>query len=113
MPTATCAGRDDMQLKPGTRLRSATDSTEVVVVRVPAGSVDLRCGGSPMMPIDVAPDGTVAILAGFDTGTQLGKRYSADAAGIELLCTKAGDGAISIGDEVLVSKGSKPLPSSD
>jgi len=105
-----------MQLKPGTRLRSATDSTEVVVVRAPAQPVDLRCGGLTMVPIDAATDDRLPIQPGFDAGTQLGKRYGSDGAEggeVELLCTKAGDGSISIGEEVLAPKGSKPLPSSD
>jgi len=34
-----------MQLKPGTRLCSVVDSTELIVVRAPAHDVDLRCGG--------------------------------------------------------------------
>jgi hypothetical protein len=82
-----------MQLKAGTRLRSATDACEVVVVKAPAEAVDLRCGGHPLLPVDaeVAPQG---IQAGFDQGTQLGKRYSDDELGLEVLCTKAGEGSI-------------------
>ena len=41
-----------MELKPGVRLRSATDTTEVIVVRAPGEPVDLRCGGHPMAPAD-------------------------------------------------------------
>ena len=37
-----------MELKPGTRLKSAVDTTEVVVVRPGSGDVDVRCGGVPM-----------------------------------------------------------------
>ena len=64
-----------MQLKAGTRLRSATDTTEVVVVKAPGEAVDLRCGGQPLVAIDadVTPSG---VAAGFDGGTQLGKRYA-------------------------------------
>jgi hypothetical protein len=51
--------------------------------------------------------------AGFDHGTQLGKRYSDDDLGIELLCTKAGEGSLSVGETVLAVKGAKPLPASD
>jgi hypothetical protein len=50
---------------------------------------------------------------GFDQGTQLGKRYSDDELGIELLCTKAGEGSLSVGETVLAVKGAKPLPASD
>jgi hypothetical protein len=101
-----------MQLKAGTRLRSATDSTEVVVVRAPREPVDLRCGGHPFLAIDadVVPQ---AITAGLDQGTQLGKRYVDEELGLEILCTKAGEGSISVGDTSLSTKGAKPLPASD
>ena len=101
-----------IELKAGTRLRSATDACEVVVVKAPAEAVDLRCGGEPFvaMDADVTPSGPAA---GFDGGTQLGKRYADDALGLEILCTKAGEGSISVGDTILEIKGAKPLPASD
>jgi hypothetical protein len=101
-----------IQLKAGVRLRSTTDACEVVVVRAPGEPVDLRCGGHPFLPIDaeVTPQG---LEPGFDQGTQLGKRYSDDELGLELLCTKAGEGSISVGETVLAVKGAKPLPASD
>jgi hypothetical protein len=46
-------------------------------------------------------------------GTLLGKRYADEDLGLELLCTKGGDGSLSLGDTVIPVKGSKPLPSSD
>jgi hypothetical protein len=101
-----------MELKSGTRLRSATDSTEVIVVRAPGEPVDLRCGGHPMVALDEeAP--TASVEAGFDEGTQLGKRYEDDGSGLEVLCTKPGPASLSIGADALHIKGAKPLPSSD
>ena len=101
-----------IQLKAGTRLRSGTDACEVVVVKAPADTVDLRCGGHPFLASDADP-ASESIVEGFDGGTQLGKRYSDDELGLELLCTKAGEGAISVGETVLAVKGAKPLPASD
>lgn len=101
-----------MQLKPGTRLQSAVCDTQVVVVRPPADDVDLRCGGHPMVPVGEAVE-RVASVAGFDTGTLMGKRYTADELGLEVLCSKAGAGALSVGDELLPLKDAKPLPASD
>jgi hypothetical protein len=101
-----------IELKAGLRLRSAVDACEVVVVKAPGEPVDLRCGGHPFVALDaeVAPQ---SIEKGFDGGTQLGKRYADDDLGLELLCTKAGDGSISVGETVLEIKGAKALPASD
>ncbi len=101
-----------IQLKAGTRLRSATDACEVVVVKAPSEPVDVRCGGHAFLPVDteVVPQ---SVEAGFDQGTQLGKRYSDEELGLELLCTKGGEGSISVGETVLEVKGAKPLPASD
>jgi hypothetical protein len=102
-----------MDLKAGTRLRSTTDSTEVIVVRAPSEAVDLRCGGQPMASIDDARGADLAIEPGFDEGCQLGKRYADESTGIEVLCTKPGPASLSLGTEALLVKGAKPLPSSD
>jgi hypothetical protein len=101
-----------MDLKAGTRLRSAVDACEVVIVKAPGDPVDLRCGGHAFVAIDaeVTPAG---IEAGFDSGTQLGKRYADEELGIEVLCTKAGVVSISVGETVLEVKGAKALPASD
>ena len=98
-------------LKAGSKFRSTTDATEVVVVKG-AGDVDLRCGGEPMVP----SDGTVgegSPAAGFDGGTQMGKRYATEDGELELLCVKPGAGSLSIGDTVIGLKEAKPLPASD
>ena len=101
-----------MELKAGARLRSATDACEVVVVKAPGEAIDLRCGGQPFVAMD-AEVTTGAPAAGFDGGTQLGKRYADEALGLEILCTKAGEGSISVGETVLDVKGATPLPASD
>ena len=83
-------------------------------MKAPAGAeVDLRCGGEPIVPVDQAAAGDKAPAAGFDGGTLLGKRYADDDLGLEVLCTKAGAGSLSIGDSPLGVKQPKPLPSSD
>lgn len=101
-----------METKAGVRLRSAVCETEFVVVRAASGDVDLRCGGAPVLAI-TETRGEGAPADGFDGGTQLGKRYEHADSGLELLCSKAGAGALSVGDELLPLKGATPLPSSD
>ena len=101
-----------MELKPGGQLRSALSTTEVVVVKGSGADVDLRCGGLPMIGKDeAASEG--AIDEAFAGESLLGKRYVDDDTDTELLCTKPGDGALSIDGRVLGLKGAKPLPSSD
>ena len=101
-----------MDLKPGTRLRSQACSTEVIVVRPPEQAVDVCCGGAPMVAVG-DPAEERPLDAGHTAGTLLGKRYADNETGIELLCTKAGEGSLSLGDAPLPVKDAKPLPSSD
>lgn len=100
-------------MKAGARLRSAVCETEVIVVAAPGEPVVLRCGGHAVLPHgEDGPDG-LSVEPGFDEGTALGKRYTDDAGTLELLCTKAGAGSLSIADTPLQLKDAKPLPSSD
>lgn len=100
-------------LKAGSRLRSAVCSTEVMVIQAPASDVDVRCGGAPLVPLGVAVAAGATPAPERAGGTQIGKRY-VDAGGeIELLCTKPGQGSLTLGDAPLAIKGAKPLPSSD
>jgi hypothetical protein len=46
-------------------------------------------------------------------GTQLGKRYCDDDEDLEVLCTKPGEGTLSLAGQALNLKSAKPLPSSD
>ena len=100
-----------MQLKPGLRLQSAVCDTQVVVVKG-SGEIDVRCGGAPMVPMgsDVERG---SVDAKFAEGTLMGKRYADDDGSIELLCTKPGEGSLSVGDVPVPVKEAKPLPSSD
>lgn len=101
-----------MQLQAGSRLESATCDTQVVVVKAPADAdVDLRCGGEPMRPAGEGGDRLPASFEG--EATLMGKRYADEDLGLEVLCSKPGPGALSIGDRPLLVKGAKPLPSSD
>ena len=103
-----------MQLKPGMRLASVVDTTQVVVVRAPADEIDLRCGGPAMAPVDatvVQASGQIA--DGHHDGTLLGKRYANESVGLELLCTKGGEASLALGEDPLQLQGAKPLPSSD
>jgi hypothetical protein len=104
-----------VDLTPGKKLASTVCATEVIVVRPPSGPVDVECGGAPMVMADEAPDEGVRgeVATDHAGGTLLGKRYVHDETGLELLCSKPGLGAISVGGVDLPPKEAKPLPSSD
>jgi hypothetical protein len=68
-----------------------------------------------MVPLDDAGAGAPATgqSTSDDVNVLLGKRYELAGAGVEVLCTKAGAGPLTLDGELLSQKGAKPLPSSD
>jgi hypothetical protein len=99
-------------LKLGAKYRSAVCDTQIMVIRTIPEPLDLRCGGASMAG---ANEETLpaTIADGFGEGTLIGKRYIDAADRIELLCTKGGNGSLSLGTEALQVKVPKALPSSD
>jgi hypothetical protein len=102
-----------MKLRPGQKLHSAVCDAQVVVVKAPAGEVELGCGGAPLLDDGQEADGAAALDASLGEGPLLGKRYADEELGLELLCTRAGTGALTVDGRALLIKGAKPLPSSD
>jgi hypothetical protein len=102
-----------MHVKVGSRLRSVVCDAEVIVVKSPGCELDVRCGGHPMLGKDDDAAPTEAPSPGFADGALMGKRYTADELGVELLVTKGGTGTLAIGDTPLAIKDAKPLPASD
>ncbi len=102
-----------MELRAGSRLKSAVCNTEVIAVKASGEDMDIRCGGVPMLgPTDTDTERTTPTDSAAN-GTQMGKRYVDPDETIELLCTKPGEGSLGIGDILLSIKESKPLPASD
>ena len=95
----------------GTRWKSAACNTELIIVHAPNRRVDLRCGGHPVIPHgqEAGEKSTVTN----NGGTQVGKRYADADSGLVVMVTKAGDGALAIGDVPLELLQPKLLPSSD
>jgi len=102
-----------MELKPGSRWKSAVCDTEVVVVRATAQPATLECGGQPMVAHAAAKPEGLALDAAHSGGTQPGKRFADDVSGVELLCTKGGKGSLSIDGRPIGAKEAKKLPASD
>lgn len=100
-------------LRVGVRLRSAVCTTEVIVVKAPAGGVVLECGGQPMVPAGAVTSAVPADPGPPGPGTAVGKRYALDEQGLELLCVKAGAGTLSVAGRPVEVRAAKLLPSSD
>lgn len=100
-----------MELTPGMKLRSRACEAQFIVVRAASGDVDLRCGGAPLLSGD--DEGSAELDPASADGSLLGKRYADEELGLELLCTKAGAGSLTLNGAAMGLKSAKPLPSSD
>ncbi|WP_330255193.1 hypothetical protein OG874_11950 [Nocardia sp. NBC_00565] len=98
----------------GQMLASTVDATTVIVVRWPDDDLEITCGGAAMVDAKGPEAGTTGTADPEQMdGSQLGKRYADDERGVELLCTKAGQGTLALNGVPLPLKGAKPLPASD
>jgi hypothetical protein len=101
-------------LRTGARLRSQVDTTEIIIVRVPARPVSLTCGGHPMIDVKAEPDAGLTLDPAQAEGSPVGKRFTLEEdPTLEVLVTKAGDGSLAEDGVRLVLKEAKQLPSSD
>ncbi|MFN2539873.1 MAG: hypothetical protein ABR549_17210 [Mycobacteriales bacterium] len=104
-----------MKLRAGMTLSSTVDATTVVVVRAPAAEVTITCGGAEM--VDAKSDAAKAKDGTADPAQQggalLGKRYADEELGLELLCSKGGEGTLAVNGSALLLKDAKALPASD
>jgi hypothetical protein len=102
-----------MNLRPGSKLHSAVCETQVVVVRAPADDVEITCGGVPMLGDGEETTAGAELAPSEADGSLMGKRYAEESLGLELLCTRPGNGTLACNGTVLPIKGAKPLPASD
>jgi hypothetical protein len=103
-----------MKLRAGQQIASTVDATRMIVVRAPGDDLAVTCAGTEMVDakqVSSAASGTAD--PGQLSGTLLGKRYADDELGLELLCTKPGEGTVAVNGTALELKQSKPLPASD
>ncbi len=102
-----------MVFKPGARLKSAVSETQIMVLRTAGLPIDLRCGGHPMLGMNEVIQADLVLDAAFAEPCLTGKRYVDEAEAMEFLCTKGGEGALSVDGVKLLVKQAKQLPSSD
>ncbi|MER5184952.1 hypothetical protein ABT009_42870 [Streptomyces sp. NPDC002896] len=102
-----------MRPRVGQMLASTVDTTAVIVVRCPDEELEIMCGGAAM--VEGNGPGSAAGTADPDLmgGALLGKRYTDEELGLELLCTKSGPGTLAVNGVPLPMKSAKPLPASD
>jgi hypothetical protein len=102
-----------MDLKPGSRWKSAVCDAEFVVVRSPKDPVTLECGGHPVVPHAGEKPAGLTLDPAHAAGSAAGKRFADEASGLEILCSKAGAGSPSVDGRAIPVKDAKKLPSSD
>jgi len=100
-------------IKLGLRLKSAVCATEVMVIRAPAGEALLSCGGAEMLAASESAPAAARLDPAHAQGSLIGKRYVDAEERFELLCTKGGEGSLSLNGAPLMVKQAKALPSSD
>ncbi len=98
-------------IKPGTKWNSTACQTQIMALRVPAGEFELSCGGALMSAED--PGERQAIAPDQADGTLVGKRYVDAGETMEFLCTRGGEGSLTVDGTRLSVKQAKKLPSSD
>jgi hypothetical protein len=101
-----------MKLQVGQALHSAVDSTALMVIRGSDLDLTVTCGGEAMAPPGEGA-GPLPAATATGGGAVLGKRYTVDGLGVELLCVKGGEYAVAIDGTDVVQKGARPLPASD
>lgn len=106
-------GTEVIDAKPGSRWRSAVCESEVVVVRAPAGPVNLSIGGMRVVAAGADRPAGVRLDESLADGTLLGKRYADQASGLEVLCTKSGAGTITVDGRPATVLAPRQLPASD
>lgn len=102
-----------MELKPGSRWKSAVCDAQMVVVRPPKQPGELQCGGVAVLPIDAEAAPSGEINPDFAAGVLIGKRYVHHDSGLEVLGARPGKGSLALDGVALEVKGAKPLPASD
>jgi hypothetical protein len=115
MRSAQMHSAETANLKPGSRWRSAVCESEVIVVRAPSAPVLLCIGGAPVLAAASDRPANSERPTGSDrpAGTLLGKRYADEVSGLEVLCTRSGEGTITVAGRPATILAPRKLPASD
>ncbi|MDF3309659.1 hypothetical protein P3H15_32085 [Rhodococcus sp. T2V] len=88
-------------------------SAQIIVMRAPAGDVVIEIAGEAVSPLAAAPPQAAGGAAGGEDALVVGKRYVDKESGLEVLCTVAGAGPLSVDGRPIGTAAAKLLPSSD
>jgi hypothetical protein len=102
-----------MDVKPGSRWKSAVCDAQIVVVRPPKQAGTLQCGGVAVLDLNDPATSSGDVHPDHAGGVLVGKRYIDLDSGIEVLGAKAGKGSLAFDGRALQLKDAKPLPASD
>ena len=102
-----------MKLRPGQKLHSAVCDAQVVVVKAPPARSRSAAGAHPLLDDGQEADGAAALDPSLGEAPCSASATPTTSSGLELLCTRAGTGALTVDGRPLLIKGAKPLPSSD
>ena len=102
-----------MDLKPGSRWKSAVCDAEFVIVRPPKTGGELACGGAAVVAHAAEKPPGVTLSPDQAGGVTLGKRYADEESGLVVLASKGGAGSLSLDGRPLVQQDAKKLPASD
>lgn len=102
-----------MDVKPGSRWKSAVCDAQIVVVRPPKQAGTLQCGGVAVLDLNDPATSSGDVHPDHAGGVLVGKRYTDLDSGIEVLGAKAGRGSLAFDGRALQLKDAKPLPASD
>jgi hypothetical protein len=102
-----------MDIKPGSRWKSAVCDAQMVVVRPPKQPGALHCGGVEVLDLNDTATPSGDVHPEHAGGVLVGKRYTDADSGIEVLGAKAGKGSLAFDGRALQLKDAKPLPASD
>jgi hypothetical protein len=102
-----------MDLKPGSRWKSAVCDAQMIIVRPPSMVGASQCGGTDVLPQADATAPSDIVDTAHAGGVLIGKRYTDTASGIEVLGAKPGKGSLAFDGRPLALKEAKPLPASD
>jgi hypothetical protein len=102
-----------LKLVAGVRVKSAVCSMEAIVIQPPSTPGLLTCGAEAALAATDAERAAVQLTAPEPGNALVGKRYVDAVSGLELLCTKSGNCAMSFDARPLTLREAKPLPSSD